>query len=891
MSLYSYKLHKDEEEKPKKSYKEKDLVLMTTFQLREICNKEKLVKSIVNPLDREELIKLIMKYRGKRDSLLINHYIAGGVERIERFLKRSSKNVVSNNEIDYPGKITLYEGLALDIYDDYILKTNGKLEEGNVLLVDDSFKISTIFNIRKISSDEEEQYFLTKSKEIEAKESDSKHYSLLFFKEKDSELIYEIYGGDKIEIEYSINFISLPILQFEVKKLNETTMPLAIDFGTSNTTAGIYIDKERFEGLENFLEDYKENKDYEEEKIKLVKIIDMTKEKINPTPLIPSVVGIKNIDGENIKYIFGYDAIIENKKRYMDDGITIFYDIKRWISDFEKQEKVIDVNGKTTFIKRKDIIKAYLEYVIALSNQRFKCSFKNIYISCPSKQKYKFHTLFKEILSDYTVKSDNILEESVAVLYNTISELIEKKKYIQGEWYKALIIDCGGGTTDLSGCSFSICNSRVSYKLDIETSYENGDTDFGGNNLTFRIMQFIKILMANKLIKSKENVRKKIIDEFKLDIFRFVDKSGIDKLYETLNIEYEKAEEIIPTKFKLYETRSKEDYCKVRNNYYFLFDLAEAIKKLFFANPDFLKVMLTSSDSKVAQTKVSEDNIIKFDKWKLSYINKNILDLVKEAPEVSITIYEIKTLIQGDIYNIINKFLEKLYENDELYDYSLIKLTGQSCMVEIFKDALKEFIPGKIIEVNKSKKENKGEYELKLACIKGALKYLYARNFGYADIKIESKSPTLPYTLTAYTHNGEEKILIKGKNINKGFICRFNETRDSHSFVGVSSTILKLYLKDNGNNVKYEYSYNFNNEDLKKIDAIKISEKYININQHETDNIENNEIKFFVWAEEELWGFYVLAILREEDELYIGKEKFFYFENDKWEQNFFDGLK
>ena len=75
----------------------------------------------------------------------------------------------------------------------------------------------------------------------------------------------------------------------------------------------------------------------------------------------------------------------------------------------------------------------------------------------------------------------------------------------------------------------------------------------------------------------------------------------------------------------------------------------------------------------------------------------------------------------------------------------LIKLTGQSCKVEIFKDALKEFIPGRIIEVNKSRKEAKEEYELKLTCLKGALKYLYARNFGYADITIESKAPTLPY--------------------------------------------------------------------------------------------------------------------------------------------------
>lgn len=242
--------------------------------------------------------------------------------------------------------------------------------------------------------------------------------------------------------------------------------------------------------------------------------------------------------------------------------------------------------------------------------------------------------------------------------------MIEKKKYVQGEWYKALIIDCGGGTTDLTGCSFSISNSRVSYRLDIETSYENGDTDFGGNNLTFRILQLIKILMANALSNSKSELKKAIIDEFNIDIFRFIDKSGINELYETLNEEYEKAEAVIPTKFQLYETRSKEDYCKVRSNYYFLFDLAEEVKKLFFSNPDILKVLLTSKE----ETSLDE-NIINFDKWKLSYMNKGTLQVVKEAPSITLSIYEIETLIKGDVYNIIKKFLEKLYE---MMSYTII---------------------------------------------------------------------------------------------------------------------------------------------------------------------------------------------------------------------------
>ena len=85
--------------------------------------------------------------------------------------------------------------------------------------------------------------------------------------------------------------------------------------------------------------------------------------------------------------------------------------------------------------------------------------------------------------------------------------------------------------------------------------------------------------------------------------------------------------------------------------------------------------------------------------------------------------------------------------------------------------------------------------------------------------------------------------------------------------------------------------YYFNKEDLEKTDAYGISDEYRNIDQHETDNIENDEVKFFVWSLEDLWGFKVLSILRQDDELYLGKEQFFYFENDQWEKNFFDGMK
>ena len=65
-----------------------------------------------------------------------------------------------------------------------------------------------------------------------------------------------------------------------------------------------------------------------------------------------------------------------------------------------------------------------------------------------------------------------MLDEGVAVLYNSISELISQKRFRNNEELQALIIHCGGGTTDLSSSRFMINDQRVSYKIQISTAYE-----------------------------------------------------------------------------------------------------------------------------------------------------------------------------------------------------------------------------------------------------------------------------------------------------------------------------------------------------------------------------------------------------------------------------------
>lgn len=867
---YSYKLSKNNkiEVDNKGRYKEDELRKMTTFQLREISSKEKLVSNTINPLDKEALVRLIMKYRGIEENLLINTYDEDGLERLQTFLINVDK-ILEDKIISSPSKLVLYEGLSIEIFDGYIVTPMNNIDEGNVILVDENYSICTIFNLIKVN----EAYYLVKNETIKAKETASKNYSLLYFDKKQSELIYDIYYRNIKYIPRHIKLCPIPILDYSLRQPMDTDAPLAIDFGTTNTTAGIYISKESFDFLSKTTDGNPQN-----DGIKAVEVLNTILDPIEITPLIPSVVGIKNIiDTEEIEYVFGYDAIKLSKLSYEDDGICLFYDIKRWIRDYEREEKITDIRGQQTYIKRKHMIKAFLQYIINLAKQRFKINFKKIHISCPSKQKYKFYRMFQEILTEYEIEYENMLDEGASVLFNTITELIENKSYIEGEYYKALIIDCGGGTTDLSSCDFKIENNRVSYKIDIETSYENGDTDFGGNNLTFRIMQLIKIIFAHKL-QNNDRAKTSLLEEFDVDLFRYVDKYGVLEIYKKLDHEYNQVEEMIPTKFKAYETKSSDEYFKVKSNFFLLFELAEEIKKQFFNDNNSLEILITPYNE------ASKDKItVNYDKWRIHIYNGKFLDQLKNPPEITLSIFDIATLIKADIYNIIKKFLESIYQQDKLLEYSIIKLTGQSCKIDTFREAIKEFVPGRVIQSRKNKKASSHSYDLKLDCLKGSLKYLEAQKLGYMDIDIHTRLPILPYVISAFTHSGEEKILIHSldKSNTSGSISRYMER-----------ITLKLYLKDTNGIVRYQYDYENQPENFIETTFHKIEEKYKDvILQDETDNIINKEIKFFVWAKREEWGFCVVPVLRNDEKLFIGKEAFFNFENDIWETNFFDGQK
>ena len=704
----------------------------------------------------------------------------------------------------------------------------------------------------------------------------------MFFDKSDSEYLHKAYYQEKELPPRNLSCYKVPLNDFETRELEETKAVLCIDFGTSNTTAGAYLDN-------NYVS-YLSTNDILNNRIQINQTnfvnfsyeTSQQKEWIAMSPTIVYVLDCKNKN--DVKFLFGYQAKQQMKKNDYSTKASVFQGIKRWVNTYQVAEEIHDEDGNVAKMTRGEIIKAYLEYIIKKAEHQFKCKFKRIHISSPVKLKSQFGTMFEKIIDDYEIETENMLDEGVSVLYNTIITQIDKRKFYNGQEHKALVIDCGGGTTDLSSCVFKIEENDISYQVKMETSFENGDTNFGGNNITYRIMQFMKIVFAHYYQNDGQ-----IIDIDDLitvpqgNMFRYVDELGVSEIYADLEEKYEEVEAIIPTKYKQYENKSSDDYQKVKNNFYFLWEIAENMKKEFYKRTNILRNKFDSAEFSQGDNDL---HVTSLNKWNLSIVKEGLLEQVNQFPDVVFNIKEISKLIKADIYNIVRKFLEKFYENRELMDYSILKLTGQSCKIDIFKEALKEFVPGRSIEY-KRKKTNKSSIELKLSCLKGVIKYMKAKKLGDIEVDIEHSAPIIPYTISAHSYTTvtrEEVTLIESQQ-------RINQATANIS-KPLSTEEIKFYLKTDEGVLKKEYIYENDWGQYQTTKVEEITAEYKGkIVQQDTDTIRNNEVKFFLFTETGSWGFFVLPLCRKEEQLYVGPKKFFTFEDDMSTLDFFDGLK
>ncbi|MNJ29773.1 hypothetical protein D3C77_243530 [compost metagenome] len=843
-------------------YTRSELEEMTTFQMRNICYKERLIDGLMQRLDREALIGVILKYLSAEEHLFIERPCEGGMDRLRYALSRYGNTPLQGNGgITVPARLSVYQGLAIDERDGYAVSSSQALVDSNVLLVNEQQELCGIFNLRKHTLGN--GFYLSASSESQWVITPNRQYSLLFFRKRDSEYLYNTYYQDYVMPPVHLQYYKIPLAELEIRELAPTDAVLAIDFGTSNTTVGSFL--------------------VETQEVQFVKFPDSTYKELQWTEAIPTALCVADCaNPEHILYKFGYDALLYARRSSYSSRASLFQGMKRWVSDYNRMVEVMDAEGNTTHVSRSDLLGAYLKYIISMAEHQFKCKFKRLHFSSPVKMKSPFLTMFADILPEYEIEQEDALDEGMAVLYNTIADGLEQGSFIEGQEYKALVIDCGGGTTDLSSCSFTVEDGHMSYKIDIQTTYENGDTHFGGQNITYRIMQFMKIVFADYYRHGKRGVTDidTLIDIPSNDLFREIDLHGLSSVYAKLDDYYEQAEKVIPTAFALFQNRPRDEYLRVRGNFHFLWEIAEEMKEQFFRKTGILRNRFYSE---VDDTRDNDLQITTMDRWFLSVFRNGELKDEYEFPDVVFNIKEITQLIKGDIYNVVRKFLDDFYNTGRLSEYSIIKLTGQSCRIDVFREALKEFVPGRSIEFRQKPIEGRVP-ELKLACLRGAIRYLNARKSGVIEAKITNQAAVIPYSVTAYTHNGREVRLIQHLDRSDGApgaISRPSEVAE-----------VELFLRGSDGGVRQKYKY-MNQpkaytamlyEDIaKRLDG--------RIPQDDTDSIMNGETKFFVFADHQAWGFQVFPIARQSEQLYVGEQVLFPFENDMSELDFFDGMK
>ena len=251
--------------------------------------------------------------------------------------------------------------------------------------------------------------------------------------------------------------------------------------------------------------------------------------------------------------------------------------------------------------------------------------------------------------------------------------------------------------------------------------------------------------------------------------------------------------------------------------------------------------------------------------------------ILEEMPKINFNRYEVEKLIAGEIYSVMKAFMERLYTNGELYNFDMIRLTGQSCKIGLFSDALTEFVPRNMMQSGGSVKKE----ELKLACVDGLMRYLYDKRTGYAGFDIREEEALIPYKIKALSYSGRQEVLIDGFESNKmtGSLLR-----------SLEDILLRMYLYDASESVRFEYLFHFKKDEARETDRMELAGRYSGyIKQEDTDDIQNGELKIFAFVDYKKWGFQIVPVYRLKDTLYAGEGKEYKFETDEWICDFFDG--
>jgi len=836
-----------------------DLESMDATTLRAICKELNIKPESINTFsDKSAMVRLVYKYRGSLADRFIHEWDASKVARLQQAISEKGEEQ-RNSKVDVPVYFSIYRGIDSlnERGSEHKVYTDADLDMTSAVLVNHDGEIQAFIDVSRGNA---KNTYLLKLRDwmLSPNLANGIHrnFKIIFFP-NDYDKILDVYNIDKESSRFL--YIAKTIQEIVVREIKDTDEVLVIDYGTSYTTAGVYAG-DKIKHIQFFTS---EDCEYEPD----TPAYYANCRECGRCALCPSVVAVRECTDSHIELVFGHEA----KERLPMARNSIFFDTKRWVSSYKDEVEVKDLVGNTAFIKRSEIIERFLKYVIHTAEQQNKVRYKNICFTSPVKQKAMSIRMYKDILADYHVEDRDAVDEAVAVVYDSVARLVESMDYEEDDRRSVLLIDCGGSTSDVVKCDYEISRQRNNSRIEVNVGYANGDTNFGGNNLTFRIMQFLKIKLAQHYRKdallSIDNLLNISYDE----VFDAIDDKGISYTYTAFEEAYRKAGTTIPTNFADYINDSETVYFCVRGNFYYLWNLAERIK---------IELFSSSSAYEFAFDRLSADRIL----YMVSVRNeKGLFKTHSDCPPLKILRDEINLLLKPEIYNLLKKFVEPFYDEDEtMSGITNIMLSGQTTKIGLFRDVLKEYIAGQ-----KVRAPFEYSFSKKLKCIRGAVAYYGHKAIGRIRPEISYESPVVPYHLTTETFvdDEREKVLIAQGQTLEGLYSFIDRT--------ISAKILELELRDHDRAILQTIRIDFDVDRFEETtyDHLLTAHEWLVNKQGDVDRIESGDVRIFVYSNDESWGFKCLAIANDRGNLSCSKEWFFPFESTEWETNFFDGKR
>lgn len=669
------------------------------------------------------------------------------------------------------------------------------------------------------------------------------------------------YRGEE-QKRHLISYYLIPLPEVLFLKAPMAKEPLFIDYGTSYTTAGTYCLETGEEHRIGFAS---------------TSVCDTATPCSTVCELCPSVVAVTSCGEEEIGFLFGHAAIQEEKERGYLGRNSIFYDTKRWVTCYRESIRIYDGEGNTMELERSHIIRAFLLFIIQTAQRQEKKTYQTLWLTYPVKQRTLSLTMYQELLSEYTIEVEQAMDEAVAVLYHSIEQSLRQYSYESGRTYTALILDCGGGTSDMVRCDYCMEDQSITSKLTLRVTYTGGTTNFGGNNLTYRLFQYLKIRLAEYYTNTASTALEQLFPGVFPNFYEYVETQGLAATYQTLEERYAWAETNIPTKYRYYEHAAESVYVKVKGNFSFLWHLAEMVKKQFYQETGRYWCSLSSFFPEEGER---EQRAFFSDFHLFVYSKEEELETYTKCPPLLFTKEEITCLFQPELYAVIRLLLEPCEREGWLFEVDQLCLSGQSVTMPLFRDLVKEFLPGRKAPVRREV-----SCARKWLCLSGAISYERAERLGRTHTTLSYEPAQLPYELTAmdYERGGRETVLLSpGTPANEflGFISRHWETKE-----------VLFWLKDTAGQLLHSYSYWIHPKEYHTTSYEEVLQRYPLLHQELLDQLEDGVIRLFVYADQRNWSLVVLEVARQGQQLYTKEPAQFPLEQQAWERTFFDGTQ